>query len=199
MSDLNSTSESPARAALRSSQARYGGVSSTAAAAAAIASHPRLRRTIASTRAPSATGAASAAEAADVNVNPFICQDFQGRYRTVPAGSTITLWQGVSAQTLGILTAFLSAQTTTITVDGTAVDVSDDWPAPEKRPTGDWATAITYPTGIALQAGQSLTVVWMTTLARPVQDVFDPAAGGADGKPDFNADSVTYAFTVTAD
>jgi hypothetical protein len=108
---------------------------------------------------------APAAQAAVVNVNPFLCQTFQGGSMTVPAGSEITIRQGVAEQTRGILTASLNAQTTTITVNGTTVDVSDAWPAPEQRPDGAWTSFITYPTGITLGAGDSLSVVWMTTLA----------------------------------
>ena len=58
------------------------------------------------------------------------CNDFQGGQLKVPGGSTITIRQGVSEQTLGILKNYLNAQTTTITVSGTTVDVRDAWPAP---------------------------------------------------------------------
>jgi hypothetical protein len=143
--------------------------------------------------------AASEAKADVVNVNPFICNDFQGGHLTVPAGSTITIRQGVSEQTRGILTDYLNAQTTTISIDGTTVDVSDAWPAPEMRPTGDWSSFITYPTGITLAApGDSLSVVWVTTFAHPVPEVFNPAAGGPAGQPAFNEGPVTYTCTVTA-
>jgi hypothetical protein len=143
--------------------------------------------------------ATSAAQAADVNVNPFICNDFQGGHLTVPAGSTITIRQGVAEQTRGILTDYLNAQTTSISVNGTTVDVSDDWPAPVSfGPQGGSVTFITYPTGITLAAGDSLTVVWVTTLDHAVPEVFNPAAGGPSGMPAFNAASVTYTCTVTA-
>jgi hypothetical protein len=141
---------------------------------------------------------ASAAQAADVNVNPFVCNDFQGGHQTVPAGSTITIRQGVSEQTLGILTDYLNAQTSTISFNGTTVDVSNDWPAPVSPPQGGWVTFITHPTGITLAAGDSLTVVWVTTLDHAVPEVFNPAAGGPSGQPAFNAASVTYTCTVTA-
>jgi hypothetical protein len=145
----------------------------------------------------SAGVAASTAQAADVNVNPFRCQN-QGGNLTVPAGSSIVIRQGVSEQTLGILHSYLNAQTTAISFNGTMVDVSDAWPTPERRPQGDWATFITYPTGITLGAGESLTVVWVTTLAHVVPEVFNPAAGGEPGQPLPNAGSVTYTCTVTA-
>lgn len=141
--------------------------------------------------------AASGAQAAVVNVNPFACQTFQGGSQTVPAGSQITIRQGVAEQTRGIVTDYLNAQTTTISVDGTTVDVSDAWPAPEMTLNGSWATFITYPTGVTLTTGQTLTVVWVTTLDHTVPEVLNPAAGGLPGQPAFNAALVTYACTVT--
>jgi hypothetical protein len=138
------------------------------------------------------------AQAAVVNVNPFLCQVFQGGNMTVAANSAITIRQGVAEQTHGILTSYLNAQTTTISVNGTTVDVSDAWAAPEQRPTGDWASFIAYPTGIVLRAGESLSVVWVTTFAYVVPEVFNPAAGGEPGKPNFNSDPATFTCTVTA-
>ena len=142
---------------------------------------------------------ASAAPATNVNVSPFGCQSFHGGLQTVPAGSTITIRQGVSEQTLGILTAYLEAQTTTISFNGTTVDVSNAWAAPVKSPLQDWTTFISYPTGITLGAGDSLTLVWVTKLAHVVPEVFNPAAGGPSGQPAFNTtDPMTFTCTVTA-
>jgi hypothetical protein len=47
--------------------------------------------------------------------------------------------------------------------------------------TGDWASFITYPTGITLGAGDSLSVVWVTTIAHPVPEVFNRR--GRPGRP----------------
>jgi hypothetical protein len=140
--------------------------------------------------------AASAAQAADVNVNTFRCQN-QGGAVTVPTGSTIVIRQGFSEQTLGILTAFLNAQTTMISLDGTIVDVSDAFSDPVKTPAGDWLTLVTYPTGITLGAGDSLRVVWTTTVAHVVPEVFNPAAGGPPGQPSLSTDPSTFTCTVT--
>jgi hypothetical protein len=140
---------------------------------------------------------ASAAQAADVIVRPFGCQNGGGS-QTVPAGSTITIRQGFSEQTLGILTAFLNAQTTTVSVNGTTVDLSNAWPTPAKTPAGDYLTFIDYPTGITLGAGDSLSIVWVTTLAHVVPEVFNPAAGGPAGKPSFGEGSTTFTCTGTA-
>lgn len=134
------------------------------------------------------------------NVNPFICQTFQGGGLTVPAGSTITIRQGASEQTLGILTAYLRAQTTTISLNGTTVDVSDNWSAPAQfSPQGGWVSFITYPTGITLASGDSLVVSWTTTLDHVLPEVFNPTAGGPSGQPAFNTtDPQTFTCTVTA-
>lgn len=140
---------------------------------------------------------ASAAQAADVIVRPFACQNAGGR-QTVPAGSTITIRQGFSEQTLGILTAFLKAQTSTVSVNGTTVDLSNAWPAPVKTPAGDYLTVIDYPTGITLGAGDSLSIVWVTSLAHIVPEVFNPAAGGPAGKPILGEGSTTFTCTVIA-
>ena len=131
-------------------------------------------------------------------MSPFIWQDVDGDHLTVPAGSKITLWMGVSEQIRETLTAFIHAQTTTITIDETTVDVSDAWPTPKRRPQGDWATFITYSTGITLGAGQSLTAVWVTTLAYPVPEMFGPAADGPSRKLGLDTDSATFTCTVTA-
>ena len=66
------------------------------------------------------------------------------------------------------------------------------------RPTGDWVSFVTYPTGITLATGDSLSVVWTTTFDHVVPEVFNPAAGGSPGKPAFNLAPVSYACTVTA-
>ena len=143
--------------------------------------------------------AASTAAAANVNVNPFPCQVFQGGATTVPAGSTITIRSGISEQTLGIMKAYLNAQTTTISINGATADVSNAWSDPVNQGPGlGWLSVVTYPTGITLAAGQSLVVVWTTTLAHPVPEVFNPAAGGPAGQPAFNDAPVTFTCTVTA-
>jgi len=143
--------------------------------------------------------AATSAQAAVVNVNPFVCSAFNGGTMTVPAGSQITVRQGFSEQTRGILTAFLNAQTSTISFSGTTVDVADAFAGPDQSPQGDWVSFVTYPTGITLAAGQSLTVAWTTSLDHRVPEVFNPAAGGEPGKPVLNeAGTVTWSCTVTA-
>lgn len=106
--------------------------------------------------------------------------------------------QGASEQTRGTLTAYLNSQTTTISVNGTTADVSDAWAPVVHRPTGDWVSFVTYPTGITLATGDSLSVVWTTTFDHVVPEVFNPAAGGSPGKPAFNLAPVSYACTVTA-
>ena len=148
-----------------------------------------------------AAGVTASTAAADVIVNPFVCQVFQGGAITVPAGSEpITIRSGVSEQTLGILKAYLNAQKTTISTSGATTDVSNAWSDPvDNGPGQGWSSRVTYPTGISLESpGDALVVVWTTTLAHPVPEVFNPAGGGPGGKPVFNDAPVTYTCTVTA-
>jgi hypothetical protein len=142
-------------------------------------------------------GTASTATAADVNVNPYSCATVFGGQVTRPAGSTIVVRQGFSEQTLGILTAWLNAVTTTVSINGgPAVDVTSGWSSP--APAGDgWISFVSYPTGITLGAGETMTIAFTFAVSHVVPEVFNPAAGGPTGKPDLNAGSATYTCTVT--
>jgi hypothetical protein len=142
---------------------------------------------------------ASTANAADATVNPFACAVLGGGQATRPAGSTIVVRQGLAEQTRGVLVAVLAAQTTTVTVNGGATaDLTDGWSAPQQAPDGSWTTFVQYPTGITLEAGQSLTLTLTVTLAHPVPEVLVPPAGGEPGKPVINATGSTSATcTVT--
>lgn len=142
---------------------------------------------------------ASTAEAAVVTVNPYVCFANHGGSMTVAAGSQITVRQGFAEQTRGILTAFLQAQTSAIALDGTTVDVTDAYSDLEQRPQGDWVSFVTYETGITLEAGDALSIVWRMTLDHPVPEVYNPAGGGPAGQPAFNPEgSVAWTCTVTA-
>lgn len=144
--------------------------------------------------------AASSAWADTAYVNPTNCALFHGGQVTVPAGSTITVRQGFSEQTRGILQAFLNSQTSTVSVNGgSPVDVSDQYSTPVETAAGDFATRVVYPTGITLGAGESLTIAFTLSLRNVVPEVFNPAGGGEPGKPAFNVPgSTTFTCTVTA-
>jgi len=142
-------------------------------------------------------GVASTAGAADVNVNPFVCSVHGGNV-TVPAGSTVVIVQGFSEQTLGILTAWLNDQTTTLSVNtGATVDLTGGWSSPVQAPDGSWVSFVSYPTGITLAAGDSMTVAFTISVTHVLPEVFNPAADGPAGKPVLNAGSTTFSCTVT--
>jgi hypothetical protein len=143
-------------------------------------------------------GVASTASAADVRVNPFICSAFSGGSTTVPAGSSIVVRQGFSEQTLGILTAFLNDQTTTLSLNGGApVDLSGAWTEPVQAADGSWVSFVTYPTGITLETGDSLTIAFTISTSHAIPEVFNPAAGGPAGQPLLLLGGGTSTFTCT--
>lgn len=143
-------------------------------------------------------GAASTATAADVNVNPYTCATFSGGQVTRPAGSTIVVRQGFAEQTLGILTAWLHDQTTTLTVaGGDPIDLSNRWSEPARTPDGGWVSFVEYPTGVTLGAGQSLTVALTLSVSHVVPEVFNPAGGGPAGQPVLGSGSSTFTCTIT--
>jgi hypothetical protein len=142
-------------------------------------------------------GAASTAHAADVTVNPFVCSAAGGA-ATVPAGSTIVVRQGFAEQTLGILTAWLRAETTTLLLNGGApIDLSAGWSDPVQVQGGGWVSFVSYPTGITLGAGQSLTIALTLSASHVVPEVFNPAAGGPAGQPSNIGGSLSSTFTCT--
>ena len=142
---------------------------------------------------------AATADAAVATVNPYACATFSGGSVTRPAGSTITVRQGVSEQERGILTAFLREQTTTVSINGgPAVDLTAAWGASAQSPLGDWVSFAEYPTGITLGAGDSLTIAFSLTLAHRLPEVVSPAAGFPAGQPVFNEPgTTTWTCTVT--
>jgi hypothetical protein len=142
-------------------------------------------------------GTASTAAAADAIVHPSTCAA-QGGQATVPAGSTLVVRQGLAEQTRGNLTAFLNAQTTTLTINGGApIDLSGGYESPTAA-GGGYVSFVNYPTGMTLAAGQSATFAFTISLSHPVPEVFNPAAGGDAGEPVFNSGSTTVTCTVTA-
>jgi hypothetical protein len=142
-------------------------------------------------------GAASSATAADTNVNPYTCATFSGGQVTRPAGSTIVVRQGFAEQTLGILTAWLNAQTTTVTINGgPAIDLTSDWNSPAQAGDG-WISFVSYPTAVTLGAGDTMTIALTLGVVHVVPEVFNPAVGGTPGKPAVNEGSTTYTCTIT--
>jgi hypothetical protein len=142
---------------------------------------------------------ASTAQAAVATVTPSSCAVFFGGSVTRPAGSTITVRQGIAEQERGILTAFLREQSATVSINGGApVDLSRSWSDPAQPPLGGWVSFVEYPTGITLGVGDSLTIAFSVTLAHGLPEVLNPAGGFGAGQPAFNEPgTTTWTCTVT--
>jgi len=95
---------------------------------------------------------------------------------TVAAGSTISFRFGWAARTLGLDQEFLNALDLNASIDGTAIaDASSYWSAPAPAVINGnnvYLTNWLYPTGITLQSGDSVTLVWNGVLTRPITDGF---------------------------
>lgn len=105
-------------------------------------------------------------------VSFFDCTNYDNGQVTVPAGSTVTMQGGWVTKYLGQEYAFLQDVTVTASVNGTPItNTNSYWSAPEVFPLGGWVTWWTYPTGITLDAGQSLTFTTDWVLAHPLSNV----------------------------
>jgi hypothetical protein len=141
---------------------------------------------------------ASAAQAADVNVNPFVCQTFQGG----PCDGSGRFDDHDPRRRRRADTR--DSAVVPERADDDDLDQRDDRRGQrrlaEARAAGGSHLGDLHhlPTGITLGAGDSLTVVFVTTLDHGVREVFNPAAGGPPGQPAFNGSSVTNTCTVTA-
>jgi hypothetical protein len=140
---------------------------------------------------------APVAAGADVNVNAFHCFATGGT-ATVAPGSTIVVRQGFAEQTRGVLTAFLGAQTSTVSVNGgPTVDVSGAYSAPTQAPDGSWSSFVNYPTGITLASGDSLSFTFTLSLSHVVPEVLIPPEGGEPGRPVFGSPATPHVWTCT--
>lgn len=126
----------------------------------------------------------AAASAQTSTVNAFACATIHGGAVTVPAGTEVVVTDGWAAKSLGLTQDFLKSQTTTISVNGgPALDVSASWGAPESLPLA-WVTFFSYPTGIVLGPGESVTFTLTTSISHRILDGLF-FASGTDGKPLF--------------
>ncbi|MHB8644046.1 MAG: hypothetical protein ACYDA3_14310 [Gaiellaceae bacterium] len=98
--------------------------------------------------------------------------------RSVPAGSEIVLWIGWGQTTRGGVMDFLHDVTTSVLVNGVPVVNADSyWSGPQLLyilPSDPWWVTWTYPTGIVLAAGETLTVQPELVLAHPLADPREP-------------------------
>jgi hypothetical protein len=144
-------------------------------------------------------GTSAAAPPRTINIGN--CTIGHGGQFTVPADTTVNFQFPWIARTVGLDNLFENTLDLNVSVDGAPVaDPVSFWGAPYPTitiftpPTGfevDWF----YPTGITLQSGDSVTIVWNGVLTHPITDGFQPTGGGGlvSGDPLGGQDSCTVA------
>jgi hypothetical protein len=141
-----------------------------------------LAVTAAVTAAAVFAGTSSAAPLSGINI--AVCTLGRGGQETVPAGTAVIFRNSWIARTVGLDNLFLNTLDLNVSVNGVPVaDPMSFWsdPYPVETvftpPTGqeiDWI----YPTGITLESGDSVTIVWSGVLTHPITDGFQPTEGG---------------------
>jgi hypothetical protein len=109
----------------------------------------------------------------------FPCANTGGA--TVPAGTPVSVWIGWFEVNPGLVRDFLTAQTTTLSIDGVPVaGASGFWgPVGYYEPIDASASVWTYSTGRTLAAGESVVITVDVQLSRKLKQ------GKADGKSVF--------------
>ena len=94
-----------------------------------------------------------------------------GGSETVPAGSQVDLTIAWTTKTRGLEDTFLDAVTTVASVDGNPIaNANSYFGAPTGDNTDGWLMRWTYPTGITLASGQTMTVSFDWILAYEITD-----------------------------
>jgi hypothetical protein len=136
----------------------------------------RLLLLFATVAAVAALVPATASASTPVTVSIFGCAFGEGGHHTVPADSTITFRGGWVTKTRGQITDFLKAVSVSASVNGSAVSNTASYWGPVSQVTSPdgllWGSFWTYPTGITLQSGDSLTFTTEWVTSRPTYDGF---------------------------
>jgi hypothetical protein len=125
--------------------------------------------------AVAAAGTGSATTPATVSL--IGCYFASGGSVTVPAGVDLAVRFGVAEKNRGLTQNFISAQTTTASVNGVPLaGASGLWSAPEAVGNA-FATFWSAPVGVLAAPGDSVVVSFQVSLSRPVPGGKDPATG----------------------
>lgn len=137
-----------------------------------------------------AGGAATAAS--DSVVGASNCLLVNGGQVTRPAGSTIVVRNAFAWKNYGLAVDFLTAQTTTLSIDGgPAVDISGLYAT--QPSDGGWGSYAFYATGITLaNPGDTMTFTISVSVSHLITDV-QPEPG----KPRFGGPGVIFGGTCT--
>jgi hypothetical protein len=142
---------------------------------------------------------AGPASAANVQVSLASCYFSHGGQVTVPAGSTVTFFLGFVTVSKGAAKSFENAQTTTATLNGSAVpNASSLFAEPVMFAQQDWVAPLFIPGGTLVNAGEQTTVSSLqVTLAHPVPS-FDRSTQTASTYPAGDLLPANFGCTVTA-
>jgi hypothetical protein len=113
----------------------------------------------------------------------FNCIGLNGGQKTVPAGSTVVIRQAFVDPRPGVLTSFIGAQTTLISVnDAQMIDVSNQWPEPVQGPDGNYRITLAVSTGVTLaNPGDQMRYTFSVTIAKTIAP--NPGDPSTLGKP----------------
>ena len=113
------------------------------------------------------------ARAQIATVPAFPCAVIFGGQWTVPAGSDVVVAQRWESKNVGLVQAFLNAQTTTVAVNGGApIDLSAGYAPIASVSGGSYFTRVAHDTGITLGAGERLTFELVISFSHRVLDGF---------------------------
>ncbi len=133
------------------------------------------------------TGASAADTPTTINI--AACTLVHGGQMSVPAGSTISFKISWITRTVGLENLFESALDLNASVDGAPIaDPMSYWSALAPtttvfNPADGYIITWLYPTGITLQSGDSVTLVWSGDITHAITDGFRPVDGGGPVKP----------------
>lgn len=121
-------------------------------------------------------GAGVGSASTPITVSLLACYSHGGT-ATVPAGSDVTVRQGVAEPKRGKVQSFLDKQTTTATLNGGPVtNASSLWGAPEVL--GDsFVTFWRLSAGTLANAGDTAVVAFQVSLSDPIPEGKDPDTG----------------------
>jgi hypothetical protein len=109
-------------------------------------------------------------------VSLFACY-VNGGTATVPAGSDVTVRQGVAEPKRGRVQSFLDKQTTTATLNGSPVaSASALWGAPEALGSG-YVSFWRLSAGTLANPGDTAVIAFQVSLSDPIPEGKDPDTG----------------------
>ena len=145
-----------------------------------------------------AVAAASGSAAAPVTVSLFSCYAHSGT-ATVPAGSDVTVRIGWAEENRGRVQSFLDKQTTTASLNGSAVaDASSLWGEPEALDPAGYVSFWHLSAGTLASPGDTAVVTFQVSLSDVIPEGKDPNTGKQIFAGPGDAFPANFGCTITA-